>query len=88
MRPMTDDITTRLTGEPEQQVTENDIFQANLAGVPVDVLLDETSKCSICGIRYLGHGHNAQPVNNGRCCETCNITHVITARLSQLKLSK
>ena len=88
MRQMTNDIDTRLTGEPEQQVTENDIFQANLAGVPVDVFLDETSKCSICGIRYLGYGHNAQPVNNGRCCDMCNTTHVITARLRQLDLFK
>lgn len=88
MRQMTDDITTRLTGEPEEQVTENDIFQANLTGVSVDLFLDETSKCSICGIRYFGHGHNALPVNNGRCCDICNTTHVITARLRQLALSK
>jgi hypothetical protein len=82
------DIETRISGEPEQQVTENDVFQANLHGVPVDVFLDETSKCSICGIRYLGYGHNAQPVNNGRCCDMCNTTHVITARLRQLGLSE
>lgn len=85
---MTDDITTRLTGKPEQQVTEDDIFQADLAGVPVDVLLDETQKCSICGIRYGGYGHNAQPVNNGRCCDMCNRTHVIAARLRLLDISE
>jgi len=82
------DITTRITGKPEEQVSENEIWQASLHGVPLDAFLDETSKCSICGIRYLGHGHNAQPVNNGRCCDMCNTTHVIRARLSQLALSK
>lgn len=45
------------------------------------------AKCSICfttiGIDANGWdgGHNAQPVNNGRCCESCNDTVVITARL-------
>lgn len=26
-------------------------------------------------------GHNAQPVNDGRCCDNCNQTVVIPARL-------
>jgi hypothetical protein len=35
--------------------------------------------CSICGHPYEGFGHNAQPVNDGRCCDTCN-THIVIAR--------
>jgi hypothetical protein len=46
-------------------------------------------KCSICfnaiGIDTNGWdgGHNAQPINNGRCCEVCNETVVIKARLQK-----
>lgn len=85
---MADEITTRITGQPEEQVSEIEISAADRLGVPLDAYLDEASKCSICGIRYLGHGHNARPVNNGRCCDMCNIAHVITARIRQLALSK
>ena len=29
--------------------------------------------CSICGNIIIGHGNNAQPVNDGRCCNDCNL---------------
>ena len=45
--------------------------------------------CSICfneiPTEHSSHwtqGHNAQPVNNGRCCGKCNDTVVIPARMS------
>ena len=38
-------------------------------------------KCSICGDRYQGFGNNAKPVNEGRCCDTCNFTQVVPMRL-------
>ena len=39
-------------------------------------------KCSICEeMCDCKYGHNAHPVNNGRCCSTCNDTFVIPARL-------
>ena len=38
--------------------------------------------CSICGKEYSGWGNNAQPVNDGRCCDDCNTTAVIPARLA------
>jgi hypothetical protein len=46
-------------------------------------------KCSICGelIETVGtwtQGHNAQPVNDGRCCGDCNATVVIPARLAEV----
>ena len=38
--------------------------------------------CSICKDKINGkYGHNAQPINNGRCCDNCN-NLVIIARLS------
>lgn len=36
--------------------------------------------CSICGEEYFGYGNNAQPVNDGRCCDECNLNIVIPAR--------
>jgi hypothetical protein len=49
-------------------------------------------KCSICkyeiekqydpdGKMYWDSGHNAQPINDGRCCNTCNGIVVIPMRL-------
>jgi hypothetical protein len=44
-------------------------------------------KCSICKEEKLekGHGeiygHNAQPINDGRCCSVCNIEVVIPTRI-------
>ena len=40
--------------------------------------------CSICRKVFLmGHGHNAQPYNDGRCCDGCNFTVVIPLRIAQ-----
>ena len=47
--------------------------------------------CSICG-NVIGKeaggwngGHNAEPINDGRCCGTCNDTLVIQARIRKQK---
>lgn len=37
--------------------------------------------CSICGKKYIGDGNNAQPINNGICCDKCNTTIVIPRRI-------
>jgi hypothetical protein len=37
--------------------------------------------CSICAGPYDGYGNNAEPVNSGRCCDDCNWSTVIPARL-------
>ena len=39
--------------------------------------------CSICRRPYTGYGNNAEPVNQGRCCDECNATVVIPARIEQ-----
>jgi len=50
-------------------------------------------KCSICkneidkhvnpetGEVYWDQGHNAEPINDGRCCDDCNATKVLPTRL-------
>ena len=38
--------------------------------------------CSICGqIIVREFGNNAQPINDGICCDNCNYTVVIPARI-------
>ena len=45
---------------------------------------NEILVCSICRENYTGYGNNAQPVNDGRCCDFCNNTVVIPARLQMI----
>lgn len=44
----------------------------------------EIHKCSICGKQYEGFGNNAQPINDGRCCDECNKNVVIPRRLTDI----
>lgn len=46
--------------------------------------METTKKCSICGKIYEGHGNNASPVNDGRCCDECNDKVVLPRRLADL----
>ena len=39
-------------------------------------------KCCLCDDSLSGHGNNAQPLKDGKCCPKCNLTKVIPARLS------
>ena len=44
-------------------------------------------KCSICGEIFEGFGNNPYPVTKGendRCCDVCNNTKVIPARIHAL----
>lgn len=44
--------------------------------------------CSICGKEYFGYGNNAQPVNDGRCCDECNLNIVVPARVFLMNKEK
>lgn len=46
--------------------------------------MPEAHTCSICGYMYYGFGNNAEPVNHGRCCDTCNSTVVIPVRMNNI----
>ena len=46
---------------------------------------DNTKICSICGTPFTEWGNNAQPVNTGRCCNLCNDTVVIPARIRAMR---
>jgi hypothetical protein len=62
----------------EEQIAEND--QAIEMADDTDDA--EEGPCSICGQQYQDWGNNAAPVNDGRCCNECNSTRVIPARLA------
>lgn len=42
-------------------------------------------KCIICNQEIKGYPNNAEPVKKGCCCDNCNMTVVIPARLKQAK---
>ena len=46
--------------------------------------MSKEKKCEICGNNYKDYGHNARPVKEGRCCDTCNYSVVIPARIEAL----
>lgn len=39
-------------------------------------------KCSICGEEFEGWGNNAWPINDGTCCDFCNMVEVLPARMA------
>jgi hypothetical protein len=41
--------------------------------------------CSICGGPIVGDGHDAEPINDGRCCDRCFWETVVPARLRQIR---
>ena len=47
-----------------------------------EYILSVESICVICEEPYEGIGHNAQPVKQGDCCESCHPI-VIVARLKE-----
>ena len=49
-------------------------------------------KCSICGQEIIpnpitgwAEGNNAQPVNDGRCCDDCNSNVVLPRRIADMQ---
>ena len=43
----------------------------------------EKRVCSICGREFTGYGNNAEPINDGICCDECNIGTVIPRRMAE-----
>lgn len=45
---------------------------------------DSDEDCSLCDNTITGFGNNAQPLSIDRCCDTCNTTKVIPARMEKV----
>ena len=51
--------------------------------------LEKPSKtCSICCEQYHEFGNNAEPVNDGRCCNYCDDSVVIPARIALAEMNR
>ena len=46
--------------------------------------MDDKHTCSICGKEFEGFGNNAEPVNDGICCDKCKKDVVIPRRLADI----
>tara|TARA_R100000458_G_C8264351_1_gene239571 strand:- start:889 stop:1104 length:216 start_codon:yes stop_codon:yes gene_type:complete len=45
--------------------------------------------CSICGDHHDDpYGHNAEPINDGRCCAVCNFDVVLPTRIRLMFMDK
>ncbi len=49
---------------------------------------EKVFKCCLCGKSFTGYGNNPYPVDKDlehRCCDVCNVTKVLPARVLELK---
>jgi hypothetical protein len=44
--------------------------------------------CVICGQEFEGYGHNAMPLKSGKCCDKCNMEHVVPERMLVAKMTQ
>lgn len=53
--------------------------------VPPEWEIYGTHICSLCGVEFVGMGNNPEPLKDfeERCCDSCNWTKVIPARIAQ-----
>tara|TARA_R110000737_G_scaffold45937_1_gene66020 strand:+ start:48 stop:242 length:195 start_codon:yes stop_codon:yes gene_type:complete len=43
-------------------------------------------KCSICKYNEIGeYGNNAEPINDGECCDWCNNEFVVPRRIADMQ---
>ena len=42
-------------------------------------------KCCICGKEVEEYGNNPWPIKEGRCCNECNLSKVLPARIEMLR---
>src|SRR5262245_31607039 len=65
-----------------------DVSRARRNGKPRVININGRSNgpnqiCSICNGPIVGFGNNAYPVNDGRCCDRCNVDCIIPARIAR-----
>ena len=54
---------------------------------PVERIEPPTLTCCLCGDTFVGWGNNPYPLSvnpDDRCCDKCNYTKVIPARLARI----
>ena len=56
-----------------------EVLNCDLCPRDIDIHRDSTGKA------YWNQGHNAEPLAYGRCCDICNATKVVPARLEAVR---
>jgi hypothetical protein len=46
---------------------------------------EPVTTCCLCGRMFIGYGNNPWPLKGDRCCDGCNDSKVIPARISNMK---
>jgi hypothetical protein len=46
---------------------------------------EQQNKCVLCNGLIEGYGNNADPVARGKCCDECNVTKVMPARVAAMR---
>ena len=59
-------------------------FRTSLTDFLEKVVEQENKKCCLCKEDYGKYGNNALPVMEGSCCNKCNDTKVIPARIKEV----
>ena len=74
------ELLKRSVDEPELSL----YFMKDMDGDNVDFNCNRKYICSICGKEHIGYGHNPNPITiDGECCDKCNATIVIPARIKE-----
>ena len=69
----------------DDRITDSTGFEESIDKKQKFILSESKTKtCCICGEEIEGYGNNAEPYEEGTCCDACNIKFVIPARLSLL----
>lgn len=76
-------ITVKEISREEYSNKYDDIYASHDTNKIVKKLKEGEGICSICFKEYTHWGNNAWPVNEGRCCDTCNTNIVIPARIQR-----
>tara|TARA_R100000008_G_C3559605_1_gene155316 strand:- start:426 stop:611 length:186 start_codon:yes stop_codon:yes gene_type:complete len=49
--------------------------------------MTKKEKCCICNLEIEGYGNNPHPIKNeGRCCDECNGSQVVPARIELTRI--
>ena len=66
----------------DDRITDSTGFDESVENKTKYILTESKAKtCCICGEEIEGHGNNAEPYEEGTCCDACNLKFVIPARL-------
>lgn len=83
------EMTSALTLQERGDLIKAGVYQANLESPWVRNMLRQAEAqdhtCSICGERFEGTGHNAEPAARGRCCRRCDVDKVIPMRKARIE---